>query len=276
MRYTLATLLFTLLINCSYGKSEDGEFVTAASNLANTISFGDITSEYGRACDGLISDVSSLEVQYDFSLMRYGREVARLEYGKEIQGSIHNKNADELEKIRLVLNYKLKKLVLIERLKALDEEYSSVKKQLRNMTRICLDLDEFLKRLNLSNEVKIECYSSEDPSVHESIIFANKPMIKKLNHLFLSKNLRYDPTASPCVFEEGDYHKPYMLPSQRNVMFAIWDVDNSISITVDNQVYIKIVSGDTVVCLAKAYSWTGFGTDLYEQICALKEKGVTY
>ena len=270
--YTLATLLFTLL-TCSYGKSEDEEFITAASNLANTISFGDVISEYGRACDGLISDISSLKIQYDFSLMRYGRDISRLGDGIEIPGNIHNKNADELEKIRLVLNYKLEKLVLIERLKALDEEYSRVKEQLRNMPRLCLDLDEFLKRLNLSNEVKIECYSSEEPSVHKQIIFSDKPTIKKLNDLFSSKNLRYDPVISPFVYEEGDHYKPYMLPSQRNMAFSVWDVDTSVDITIDNQVYMEVVSGDEVVCLAKTYSWAGSGTDLYEQICALVSQG---
>ncbi len=295
MKYILAILYLSLACVCSFGSEEMAtEYRAMISNVVERFQIDEM--DYRHFTDESTEikyQVSALEAQYAHAMVGSVRDEDLLIPVEKPEVGEHGKNADRLEMVRLLLNYELKKQVLIERLKELDEQAAKIKSQRQNQSAICDDVGEFIDRLATARKVELRrlVITEEEPGVkYESLIVEDKDKIEALFSLFSSINFKYKPALSRQVFESSHsayahrYNDP--LPSSNSIIFRnarlgselIVDERDFISIKLyDYFKDDKVQTAYKVVCLAKSYSYDHEGDlDLLGKVESILKKGVTW
>ena len=206
MRNILVTLCIAASSLCSFGDdvyidklaSMRKEFVAGAYKTANLAVF-DATkgNMFEGWCDSILANISFLESQYSVALVRYDLDL-QISKGGEVEEviEVYGENADDLEKIRLVLDYQLKTIILRERLKDINERHKKLKLQLNNKTRPCCDIEEFVARLARAKKVEMRYYEiTKSEAEYNSTVLTveDEDKIKNLHALFSSIKFQYIP-----------------------------------------------------------------------------------
>ena len=272
MKHILIILNVVLVCMLSLGsESKEQVFIIASSNAANIVC-QDVHERYYESCSQLRTSIKSLEAQYNTALIKYGWDVTQLH--ESPGGGVHARNADELEKVRQVLDYKLQQLILIERLKALNDEHTQMKATLHGKPQICADKDDFTDRLSVAKKVEIKQWSLDTNYAETTTTTTDEFEIQLLLKFFQTITLEYDPTKCRAFTEEATIENSYLglsqLPSALRLTYSVFDTPKLTRLILDDRWFIQIDEDSSIVCRDKAYSYdSGNSPDLDKQIYSI-------
>ncbi len=248
---------------------KDKEFITAALNASDIVCF-DTQKKYRGSCDKLRVNISRLESQYSNALIEYGWDSRLLDEGRELNE--HSKKADELEKMRLVLDHKLKELVLIERLKELNIQHSELKDKLGSVPRVYVDINQLMHELSFANKIELRKSTSDTGHAVETIVIYDKSKISMLRTLISELKLNYDPKQGQIIREEvhgvSSTFEYDILPSDKVLVYSLYSASKVAELIVDDRSFVRIYP-DTLVFRSKAYTIDNDETDTLELVEAV-------
>ena len=225
-------------------------FLEAVTDASTAISGGKSSESYENTILKCADSTKTLEALLNAEMIQFAWD--RWQYEGEPTNSVHISKADELERMRQVIDYQLKEMILIERLKDLNEKKMQMKNASTNAVEICSDYDEFIDMLEDSEAIGFQIFINDSPSRYiEKSITSNDKVFSDVCNVFSSAELVYNPLRCETIYFNAPYGDP--LPSANMIITTKSFRCDYMRVIVDKAHYISVREGSIVVCKDKAY-----------------------